>query len=71
MDLDSIRRMVDCQLLHPSRHAEDAGLARRQSLARNEAGLLVFGAILAGLAVSGLALGASQRLLPHVILWHR
>jgi len=33
--------------------------------------LLVFGAILAGLAVSGLALGASQRLLPHVILWHR
>ena len=33
--------------------------------------LLVFGAMLAGLAVSGLALGASQRLLPHVILWHR
>ncbi len=38
MDVDGIRRLVDCQLPPPSRHAEDAGLARGQSLARNEAG---------------------------------
>jgi len=33
--------------------------------------LLVFGAVLVGLAVSGLALGALPRLLPNVISWQR
>jgi hypothetical protein len=33
--------------------------------------LFVFGAMFVGLTVSGFALGASQRLLPNVILWHR